>query len=303
MTAEKIWLDGEFVPWDQAQVHVMSHALHYGSSVFEGIRAYETEGGRPAIFRLREHVDRLFWSARIFRMEIEYTPEQIVETVKDTVRENGLSNCYIRPLVFRGGEKVGLNPFHAPVRVMVAAFPFGAYLGEEGLRQGIRVKVSSYNRTHINTTACKAKLGGNYINSILAAMEVVNEGYDEALLLDTNGYVAEGPGENIFWVRRGTVFTTPLPTVLEGVTRDAIMQVCRDLGYEVREAMTTRDELYMADEIWFTGTAAEVTPVRELDCMTIGAGMAGPITRAVQDKFFEIVKGQDENYSRWLVTV
>lgn len=303
MQAEKIWLDGSFVPWDQARVHVMTHALHYGTSIFEGIRAYGTKDGGAAVFRLQEHVDRLFNSAAIFRMEIPYTREEISEAIKETVRVNNLKSCYIRPLVFRGGEKVGLNPLDVPVRVMVAAIPFGAYLGEEGLRKGIRAKISSYNRSYINSTSTKAKIGGNYVNSVFAAMEVAADGYDEAILLDTNGYVAEGPGENIFWARRGKVFTTPVPTVLEGITRSSVMTLCEDLGYPVVETHTTRDELYISDEVWFTGTAAEITPIREIDGITIGKGEAGPIARALQDKFFKVVTGEDPAYEHWLARI
>jgi len=301
--AEKIWLDGTFVPWDQAQVHVMTHALHYGTCVFEGIRAYETKDGGSAVFRLREHVDRLFASAAIFRMEIPYTREEIFEIIKETVRVNNLKSCYIRPLVFRGGEKVGLNPLNVPVRVMVAAIPFGAYLGEEGLRKGIRAKISSYTRNYINSTSTKAKIGGNYVNSVFAALEAAADGYDEAILLDTNGYVAEGPGENIFWARNGKVFTTPIPTILEGITRSSVLAICEDLGYPVAEAYTTRDELYISDEVWFTGTAAEITPIREIDGITIGKGEAGPIVRSLQDKFFKIVAGEDPAYEHWLARV
>lgn len=303
MKAEKIWLDGTFVPWDQAQVHVMTHALHYGTCVFEGIRAYETKDGGSAVFRLREHVDRLFASAAIFRMEIPYTREEIFEIIKETVRVNNLKSCYIRPLVFRGGEKVGLNPLNVPVRVMVAAIPFGAYLGEEGLRKGIRAKISSYTRNYINSTSTKAKIGGNYVNSVFAALEAAADGYDEAILLDTNGYVAEGPGENIFWARNGKVFTTPIPTILEGITRSSVLAICEDLGYPVAEAYTTRDELYISDEVWFTGTAAEITPIREIDGITIGKGEAGPIVRSLQDKFFKIVAGEDPAYEHWLARV
>lgn len=303
MKAEKIWLDGKFVAWEEAQVHVLSHALHYGSSIFEGIRAYETADGGVAVFRLQEHVDRLFASAAILRMEIPYTEEEIFAAIVETVRVNKLKGCYIRPLVFRGGEGVGINPFQAPVRVAVIAIPFGAYLGEEGLRKGIRAKVSSYNRIHINTTSTKAKIGGNYVNSVLASMEVAGDGYDEAILLDTNGYVAEGPGENIFWARRGTVYTTPLPTVLEGITRSSVLAICTDLGYPAQEAYTTRDELYISDEVWFCGTAAEITPIREIDRITIGRGEAGPIVKALQDKYFAIVAGRDAAYDHWLARV
>ncbi|HHW92505.1 MAG TPA: branched-chain amino acid transaminase [Firmicutes bacterium] len=303
MKAEKIWLDGSFVPWDQAQVHVMTHALHYGTSVFEGIRAYETKDGGAAIFRLREHVDRLFNSATIFRMEIPFTKEEIFEVIKETVRVNNLKSCYIRPLAFWGGEKVGLNPKDVPVRVMVAALPFGAYLGEEGLWKGVRAKISSYTRNYINSTSTKAKIGGNYVNSVFASLEVSAEGYDEAILLDTNGFVAEGPGENIFWARESKVFTTPLPTVLEGITRSSVITLAGDLGYPVVEAYTTRDELYIADEVWFTGTAAELTPIREIDGITIGKGEAGPIVRAIQDKFYKIVAGEDPAYEHWLARV
>ncbi|NLJ33961.1 MAG: branched-chain amino acid transaminase [Firmicutes bacterium] len=303
MKAEKIWLDGQFVPWQEAQVHVLTHALHYGSSIFEGIRAYETAAGGVAVFRLQEHVDRLFASAAIFRMEIPFSKEEISAAIVETVRVNKLKGCYIRPLVFRGGEGVGLNPLRAPVRVVVIAIPFGAYLGEEGLQRGVRARVSSYNRIHVNTSSTKAKIGGNYVNSILASMEVAGDGYDEAILLDTNGYVAEGPGENIFWARNGTVYTTPLPTILEGITRSSILTICAHLGYPTRETYTTRDELYISDEVWFCGTAAEITPIREIDRITIGKGQAGPIVKALQDKFFAIAAGKEAAFDHWLTHV
>ncbi len=299
MKAEKIWMDGRMVDWDKAQVHVCTHALHYGSGVFEGIRAYETDKG-TAVFRLKEHISRLFNSAKILKMEVPFDKEQIRQAIKDTIRENKLRSCYIRPLIYRGFKELGINPFKCPVNCAIAVWEWGAYLGEEALAKGIKTKISSYARNYINSTSQKAKICANYINSIFAKMEAIEAGVDEAILLDTRGYVTEGSGENLFWIRNGIIYTTPTATVLEGITRDSIVKVANDLGYKVQEKYTGRDELYISDEVFFAGTAAEVTPIREIDKYQIGEGKRGPITEKIQKKFFDIVKGKDEKYSDWL---
>lgn len=264
MKADKIWMDGKLVDWDKAKVHVCTHALHYGSGIFEGIRAYETENG-TAVFRLKEHIDRLFNSAKIFKMEIPYTKEEFRQAVKDTIKANKLKSGYIRPLVYRGFEQLGINPFKCPVNCTIAVWEWGAYLGEEALAKGIKTKISSYARSYINSTSQKAKICGNYINSIFAKMEAIEAGADEAILLDTRGFVTEGSGENLFWVRDGVIYTTPTATVLEGITRDSIIKIAEDMSYQVQEKYICRDELYISDELFFTGTAAEVTPIREID--------------------------------------
>ena len=282
---EKIWMDGRFVDWDNANVHVMTHTLHYGLGVFEGIRCYETKGG-PAIFRLKEHVQRLFKSAHIFLLAIPYSEKEIEEAIIKTVKINKVKECYIRPLVYIGYGAMGLYPKDNPVKVAISVWPWGAYLGDDGLKNGIRVKVSSFIRNHVNSQMSRAKACGYYINSQLAKKEAISLGYDEALLLDTDGYVAEGSGENIFIVRNGRLKTTPLTSVLEGITRESIMKIARDLKIEVIEERFTRDELYIADEAFFTGTAAEVTPIREVDGRVIGEGRAGRITKKLQSVFF-----------------
>ena len=299
MKADKIWMDGRMVDWDKAQVHVCTHALHYGSGVFEGIRAYETDKG-TAVFRLKEHINRLFNSAKILKMDIPFDKEEIRQAIKDTIRENKLKSCYIRPLIYRGFKELGVNPFKCPVNCAIAVWEWGAYLGEEALAKGIKTKISSYARNYINSTSQKAKICANYINSIFAKMEAIEAGVDEAILLDARGYVTEGSGENLFWIRNGIIYTTPTATVLEGITRDSIMRVANDLGYEVQEKYTGRDELYISEEVFFAGTAAEVTPIREIDKYQIGEGKRGPITEKLQKKFFDIVKGKDEEYSDWL---
>ncbi len=299
MKADKIWMDGKMVDWDKAQVHVCTHALHYGSGVFEGIRAYETEKG-TAIFRLKEHIVRLFNSAKILKMDIPFTKEQIRQAIKETIKENNLKSCYIRPLVYRGFEQLGVNPFKCPVNCAIAVWEWGAYLGEEAIAKGIKTKISSYTRSYINSTSQKAKICANYINSIFAKMEAIEAGVDEAILLDTQGYVTEGSGENIFWIRNEVIYTTPTATVLEGITRDSIIKIAQDMGYQVQEKYICRDELYISDEVFFTGTAAEVTPVREIDNYQIGEGKRGPITEKIQEKYFAIVKGRDTKYSDWL---
>ena len=299
---EKIWMDGRFVDWDNANVHVMTHTLHYGLGVFEGIRCYETKGG-PAIFRLKEHVQRLFKSAHIFLLAIPYSEKEIEEAIIKTVKINKVKECYIRPLVYIGYGAMGLYPKDNPVKVAVSVWPWGAYLGDDGLKNGIRVKVSSFIRNHVNSQMSRAKACGYYINSQLAKKEAISLGYDEALLLDTDGYVAEGSGENIFIVRNGRLKTTPLTSVLEGITRESIMKIARDLKIEVIEERFTRDELYIADEAFFTGTAAEVTPIREVDGRVIGEGRAGRITKKLQSVFFDSVKGKNKKYGSWITRI
>lgn len=299
MKADKIWMDGKMVDWDKAQVHVCTHALHYGSGVFEGIRAYKTDKG-TAVFRLKEHIDRLFNSAKILKMEIPYTKEEIRQAIKDTIKANKLKSGYIRPLIYRGFEQLGVNPLKCPVNCAIAVWEWGAYLGEEALKKGIKTKISSYARSYINSTSQKAKICANYINSVFAKMEAIEAGVEEAILLDTQGYVTEGSGENIFWIRNGVIYTTPTATVLEGITRDSVIKIAQDMGYQVQEKYICRDELYISDEVFFSGTAAEVTPIREIDNYQIGKGKRGPITEKIQEKFFVIVNGKDTEYSNWL---
>ncbi len=300
---EKIWLDGEFVPWDRAQIHILAHTLHYGLGVFEGIRCYKCEDGRSAVFRLRDHLERLDRSARIVELEIPYSVEELERAVLETLRENGLAEGYIRPIVFLGEGAMGLLPSDNPVRVGVIVWPWGAYLGEEGLERGIRAKVSSYTRHHPNVSMTKSKTCGNYVNSIMAKREVTRLGYDEAIMLDTNGLVSEGSGENLFLARGGIVKTPPLSSVLEGLTRDAVMRIARDKGIDVFEQPLTRDELYGAEEAFLTGTAAEVTPVREVDDRVIGNGSRGPLTKTIQTTFFDAVRGRNRKYESWLTYV
>jgi len=295
-------MDGRFVDWDNANVHVMTHTLHYGLGVFEGIRCYETKGG-PAIFRLKEHVERLFKSAHIFMLEIPYSKREIEDAIIKTVKINKVKECYIRPLVYIGYGDMGLYPKDNPVRIAVSVWPWGAYLGDDGLKNGIRVKVSSFIRNHVNSRMSRAKVCGYYINSQLAKKEAISCGYDEALLLDTEGYVSEGSGENIFIVRNGRLKTTPLTSVLEGITRESIMKIARDEKIEVIEERFTRDELYIADEAFFTGTAAEITPIREVDGRVIGGGRAGRITKKLQSVFFDSVKGKNKKYASWLTKI
>jgi branched-chain amino acid aminotransferase len=297
-----IWYDGRLVPWRDATTHVLTHSLHYGLAVFEGVRAYETAGG-TAIFRLKEHTDRLFNSAKIFMMEIPYTRELLMEAQREVVRANKLQSCYLRPLAFYGSEKMGVSPKGAAVHVAIAAWPWGAYLGEEGLVRGIRVKTSSFQRHHINVSMVRSKTAGHYVNSILANLEATREGYDEALLLDTQGFVAEGAGENLFIVKDGEVIEPELVSGLTGITRATVMELARDLGLTVSARPMTRDDVYLADEAFFTGTAAEVTPIRELDGRTIGAGRRGPVTEKIQTLFFDVVNGRAEKYQRWLTAV
>ena len=300
--AEKIWMDGKLIPWDQAQVHVLTHSLHYGLGVFEGLRCYKGPQG-SAVFRLKEHIARLFNSAHIVRMKLPFAPEQIERGVLDTIRANRLETCYIRPIAFIGAGEMGLYVKHNPVHVVIAAWPWGTYLGDEGLRNGIRVKISSFARHHVNISMTRAKVTGYYVNSQLAKQEAKEAGYDEALLLDTDGYVAEGPGENLFLVRNGVLKTTPLTSVLEGITRDSVMQLAREAKIPVAEERITRDDLYIADEAFFTGTAAELTPIREVDGRVIGPGKPGPVTQQLQERFFRVAQGADPAHRNWLAPV
>jgi len=300
--AKKIWMDDKFVNWADANVHILTHALHYGTGVFEGIRCYKTKKG-PAIFRLQDHVDRLFDSCHILKIALPFTPDKIKKAIMESVKINRLKECYIRPIVYIGDGAMGLYPKGNPVKVAVAAWSWGAYLGEDGIRNGIRVKTSSYSRHHINVTMTKSKTCGAYVNSYMAKTEALSCGYDEALLLDTNGLVAEGTGENIFIVRDNVLMTPPLPSVLEGITRSSILEIARKEKIKICEANFTRDEVYIADEAFFTGTAAELTPIREIDERSIGTGRPGPITKKLQDRFFSIVKGQARGYDAWLTYV
>ncbi len=297
---KKIWMDGKFVDWDAAQVHVLSHTLHYGVGVFEGIRCYRTEDGGSAIFRLREHVDRLFASAHIVLLSIPFSRDKICHAIRKTLTTNGLSEGYVRPIVFIGDGEMGLFAKTNPVRVAVAAWSWGAYLGEEGIRKGIRAKVSSFSRHHVNSAMTKGKINGYYVNSVLAKWEAVKGGYDEAVLLDTEGYVAEASGENIFIVRNGILQTSTLTSILPGITRDSVLNIARKLDIPVKEARFTRDEMYIADELFFTGTAAEITPVREVDDRRVGTGKPGPVTQKIQEAFFDIVHGKNALFAHWL---
>lgn len=294
-----IWLDGKFVPWRDAKIHVLTHTLHYGMGVFEGVRAYQAEKG-TAIFRLQEHTDRLFRSAHILAMPMPYDKATINNACLEAVSKNELGSAYIRPMCFYGSEGMGLRADNLKVHVMVAAWSWGSYLGSEGLEKGIRIKTSSYTRHHVNITMCKAKANGNYLNSMLALQEALDCGYDEALLLDNEGYVSEGSGENIFIVRNGALFTPDLASALEGITRETIFVLAKEKGLEVREKRITRDEVYIADEAFFTGTAAEVTPIRELDGRMIGQGCRGPVTEMLQKTYFDLVHGRGEDRPEWL---
>jgi branched-chain amino acid aminotransferase len=298
-----IWMDGELVPWEEARVHVLTHALHYGSGVFEGIRAYETRRG-PAVFRLPDHIRRLFRSAHVYHMEIPYTVEQLVEATRLVVRANGLRSCYIRPIAFRGYGEMGLNPLPAPVNVSIACWPWGAYLGEESLETGVRAKVSSWKRVEHNMLPPGAKATGLYISSGLAKVEAIKAGYDEAIMLNVAGHVTDGPGENLFVVKDGVVITPPLSAgCLDGITRDSVMTIARDLGYQVVERDLSRFDLYTADEAFYTGTAAEVVPIREVDDRPLGAGGRGPVTKEIQETFFAAARGELPRYEHWLTYV
>lgn len=296
----KIWMDGKMIPWEEANVHILTHSLHYGLAVFEGIRCYTCHDGRSAVFRLREHVDRLFDSAQIGDIKIPYSKRDIAEACKETMRINQLKEGYIRPIVFIGEGVMGVYPGDNPIQVAIITWAWGAYLGEGALEKGIRVKVSSYNRHHVNVMMTKAKICGNYVNSVLAKREVMKMGYDEALMLDTEGYVSEASGENIFMVRNGMLKTTPLTSILPGITRDSVIQMARSKKIPLLEERFTRDELYTAQEAFFTGTAAELTPIRELDDRMIGNGKPGPVTRDLQAAFFDVVRGKNPEYKEWL---
>ena len=299
----KIWMDGQLIDWRDAKIHVLSHTLHYGCGAFEGVRAYDTARG-TAIFRLREHTQRLFDSAKILRMTMPFSMEQVMQAQREVVKANKLKSCYLRPLVWLGSEKLGVNPKGNKVHVMVAAWAWGAYLGEEGMKRGIRVKTSSYTRHHVNITMTQAKTVSNYTNSILANLEATEDGYDEALLLDSAGFVSEGAGENLFVIKDGVVYTPDLSAgALNGITRKTIVAICADLGLKLVEKRITRDEVYICDEAFFTGTAAEVTPIRELDRVQLGAGSRGPITEKIQSAFFDIVNGRNPKYAEWLTAV
>ncbi len=301
--AKNIWMNGELVPWDEAKVHVLTHTLHYGLGVFEGIRCYKCANGRSGIFRLRDHIDRLFQSALIAQIEIPFSKEEIEEACKEIVRVNELEEAYIRPLVFIGEGVMGVHPHDNPIRVAIIAWKWGAYLGEEALKNGTRAKTSSYIRHHPNAMMTKAKICGNYVNSVLAKREVTRLGYDEAILLDPEGYVAEASGENIFIVKDGIIKTIPPTTILPGITRNTVIRLAKDRGYTVIEERFTRDELYIADEVFLTGTAAEVTPVREIDDRPIGNGKPGKITQELQELYFKTVKGELPKYSHWITYV
>ena len=295
-----IWFDGELVPWNEAKIHVLTHGLHYGTGYFEGIRAYKCANGQSAVFRLREHMQRMVNSAKILNLPCPYSVDQLCQATLDLLVANKMSTAYIRPISFVGYGALGVHPGANPINTVIAAWNWGAYLGAEALEMGVRVKTSSYNRMHPNTHMGKAKACGNYVNSVLAKMEAVHDGYDEALLLDTNGFVSEATGENIFIVRGKTIKTTALTSILEGINRASVITLAKDLGYEVIETQFTRDEVYCADEMFFSGTAAEVTPVRELDNRIIGQGRAGEVTKHLQKEFFEIVQGNNPKYQNWL---
>jgi branched-chain amino acid aminotransferase len=303
----KIWMDGQMVDWRDAKIHVLTHTLHYGCGAFEGVRAYKGENG-TAIFRLEEHTQRLFNSAKILRMQIPFTQDQVNEAQKAVIRENNLESGYIRPLTWIGDRKLGVSPKGNTIHLMVAAWPWGAYLGEEGMKRGIRVKISSYTRHHVNITMTQAKAVSNYTNSILANMEATDDGYDEAMLLDASGFVSEGAGENLFVVKDGVVYTPDLSAgALNGITRNTVMHICKDLGIELVQKRITRDEVYICDEAFFSGTAAEITPIRELDRIELGkadyVGTRGPITEKIQAAFFDIVNGRNPKYAHWLAKI
>jgi branched-chain amino acid aminotransferase len=300
----KIWMDGQMVEWRDAKIHVLTHTLHYGCGAFEGVRAYKGDDGSTAIFRLEEHTTRLFNSAKILRMVIPFTKEEVMQAQIDIIRANKLESGYLRPLTWVGDRKLGVSTKGNDIHLMVAAWPWGAYLGEEGMRRGIRVKISSYTRHHVNITMTQAKAVSNYTNSILANREATDDGYDEAVLLDASGFVAEGAGENIFVVKDGVVYTPDLSAgALNGITRNTVLHICKDLGLELVQKRITRDEVYISDEVFFTGTAAEVTPIREIDRIEIGSGSRGPITEKIQSAFFDIVNGRNPRYAHWLSKV
>jgi len=296
----KIWFNGEFVAWDQAQVHVLTHTLHYGLAAFEGIRAYKCDDSRSAVFRLEDHIERLYASAHIAEIKIPYTREETLQATLELLQINELVEAYIRPIAYIGGGKIGLHPGDNPIELVIAAYPWGTYLGEGALSKGITAKISSFTRMGVNSFMTKAKITGNYANSVKAKLEATSLGFDEAILLDHEGYVAEGTGENIFIVRRGVLKTPPLTSVLEGITRDSVLKIAKDEDIEIETERFTRDELYIADEAFFTGTAAEITPIRQVDGRLIGSGQPGPITKRLQSRFFNIVEGRDPKFLDWL---
>jgi branched-chain amino acid aminotransferase len=301
--AGQIWMNGKWVAWDDAKIHVLAHVAHYASSVFEGIRCYDTPKG-PAIFRLEEHMDRLMFSAKVYRMETRHTREEIRDACLEVVAVNGLRECYLRPLIYRGYENLGVNPFGSPVEVAVAAFPWGKYLGEEALTKGVPVKVSSWQRMAPNTLPAMAKASANYMNSQLMKMEAKLDGYEEAIALDVHGHVSEGSGQNLFAVIKGEIVTPPLHnSILAGITRDSVLRLARDLGYTVREEVMPREMLYFADELFYTGTAVEVSPISSVDKLTVGKGVRGPVTQKLQEAFFGIVHGKDPDRYGWLTPV
>ncbi len=295
---DKIWFNGRLVDWDKANVHILTHALHYGSGVFEGLRAYQTAKG-TAVFRLKDHLKRLHNSAKVYLMEIPYSVDELVEATRETIRANKLKSCYVRPIAFRGYGEMGLNPINAPVDTAIAVWPWGAYLGEEGIKNGIRAMVSSFSRIEPNSLPPAAKATGQYINSILGKLEAIYSDYDEAIMLDNRGFVSEGSGENIFMVKNGVIYTpSTCASILEGITRDTVMTLAEDLGYRVEERDLTRSDLFLSEEVFFTGTAAELVPIREIDRRMIGE--PGPITRALQEEFYKVVKGENERHMDWL---
>ncbi|HEV3474120.1 MAG TPA: branched-chain amino acid transaminase [Actinomycetota bacterium] len=296
----KVWMDGKLVDWEDAKIHVLTHALHYGTGVFEGIRAYETSRG-AAVFRLTDHIMRMFRSAHVYMIEIPFTPEQLIEAAKETVRASGLTSCYVRPIVFHGYGEMGLNPLNAPVNVAIAVWKWGTYLGDDCLENGARLIVSSWRRPDPNVLPAQAKATGQYLNSGLAKVEALKAGYDDAIMLAQDGKVAEGTGENLFLVRDGILVTPPQSTgILQGITRDTIFTIAQDLGYEIVEQAMVRSDIYMADEAFLTGTAAEVTPIREVDERAIGTGTRGPVTKEIQQTYFAAVKGEMDKYASWL---
>ncbi|MGQ9508891.1 MAG: branched-chain amino acid transaminase [Thermodesulfobacteriota bacterium] len=297
---EKIWMDGKLIPWEKARVHVLTHTLHYGLGIFEGIRCYLCHDGRSAVFRLKDHIERFFDSAQIGELKIPFSKKEIAEACKETLRVNGLKEGYIRPIAFLGEGAMGVYPADNPVQVAIVTWTWGAYLGDGALEKGIRAKTSSFTRHHVNVMMTKAKISGNYVNSVMAKREAIKLGYDEALMLDTEGYVSEGSGENIFIVKNGVVKTTPLTSILPGITRDSVIQIARSRKIPVVEERFTRDELYTAHEVFFTGTAAEITPIREVDDRQIGEGKPGAITRELQAAFFDVVKGKNLEFQEWL---
>lgn len=301
--AKYIWMDGEYVPWEKAKIHVLSHGLHYGSGVFEGIRAYQTKKG-TAVFRLKEHINRLYESAKIYKMNIPYAPDELVKTTKELINKNSLESCYIRPIAYRGYGEMGLNPLNSPVNVVIAAWPWGAYLGDEGIEKGISVQISTFRRIEPNTLPPVAKATGQYINSILAKMESLENGFDEAILLDSRGFVSEGSGENIFIVKDGVIITPPREaSILVGITRDSVIKIAEHLDIKVVECNILRSDIYLSDEAFFSGTAAEIVPIKEVDRRVINSGKPGPVTKKLQDEFYKIVYGDSNSFKEWLYYV